>query len=98
VTVESDGEPALLRDRKCCARGCSRRRTVRSRTTRVSRPCAPTIHGIAIKVSTVCIRLDFFTARRNARIASGVLATAIPFVSPSVRHTHTPVLCQNDGT
>jgi len=33
-----------------------------------------------------------FTARRNARIASAVLATAIP----SVRHT--PVLCQNDGT
>ena len=37
-----------------------------------------------------------FTARRNARIASGVLAIAIPSVRPSVRHT--PVLCQNDGT
>ena len=37
-----------------------------------------------------------FTARRNARIASAVLATAIPSVRPSVRHT--PVLCQNDGT
>jgi len=41
---------------------------------------------------------------RNARIASAVLATAIPSVRlsvglsvcPSVRHT--PVLCQNDGT
>jgi len=28
---------------------------------------------------------DFFTARRNARIASAVLAIAIPSVSPSVR-------------
>ena len=37
-----------------------------------------------------------FTARRNARIASAVLAIAIPSVCPSVRHT--PVLCQNDGT
>jgi len=33
-----------------------------------------------------------FTARRNARIASAVLAIAIP----SVRHM--PVLCQNDAT
>jgi len=32
----------------------------------------------------------------NARIASTVLATAIPSVRLSVRHT--PVLCQNDGT
>jgi len=38
----------------------------------------------------------FFTARRNARIASAVLATAIPSVCPSV--CHTPVLCQNDCT
>jgi len=38
--------------------------------------------------------LFVFTARRNARIASAVLATAIPSVRPSVRHT--PVLCQND--
>jgi len=37
-----------------------------------------------------------FTARRNARIANAVLATAIPSVRPSV--CHTPVLCQNDGT
>ena len=35
-------------------------------------------------------------ARRNARIASPVLAIAIPSVRPSVRHI--PVLCQNDGT
>jgi len=33
-----------------------------------------------------------FYSARNARIASAVLATAIP----SVRYT--PVLCQNDGT
>jgi len=41
-----------------------------------------------------------FYSVRNARIASAVLATAIPSirlpVCPSVRHT--PVLCQNDGT
>jgi len=50
--------------------------------------------------------IDFliFTARRNARIASAVLATAIPSVCLSVRPSvcpsvcHTPVLCQNDGT
>jgi len=39
---------------------------------------------------------QLFTARRNARIASAVLPTAIPSVRPSVRHM--PVLCQNDGT
>ena len=38
----------------------------------------------------------FITACHNARIASAVLATAIPSVRPSVRHT--PVLCQNDST
>jgi len=38
-------------------------------------------------------RLVFYSAR-NARIASAVLATAIPSVRLSVR----PVLCQNDGT
>jgi len=37
-----------------------------------------------------------FTVRRNARIASAVVATAIPSICPSVRHTL--VLCQNDGT
>ena len=41
-------------------------------------------------------RHNLFTARRNARIASAVLAIAIPSVRPSVRHK--PVLCQNDGT
>jgi len=41
------------------------------------------------------LRLFFYSAR-NARIASAVLATAIPYVCLSVRHT--PVLCQNDGT
>ena len=41
-----------------------------------------------------------FTVRRNARIASAVVATAIPSLCPSVRLSvcHTPVLCQNDGT
>ena len=43
-----------------------------------------------------------FYSAHNARIASAVLATAIPSVSvrPSVRPSvcHTPVLCQNDGT
>ena len=34
--------------------------------------------------------------QKCARIASGVLATAIPSVCLSV--CHTPVLCQNDGT
>jgi len=37
-----------------------------------------------------------FYSARNARIASAVLATAIPSVRLSVRYT--PVLCQNDGT
>jgi len=35
---------------------------------------------------------NYFTARYNARIASAVLATAIPSVCPSV--CHMPVLCQ----
>jgi len=41
-----------------------------------------------------------FTARRNARIASAVLAIAIPSVCPYVCPSvcDTPVLCQNDGT
>jgi len=37
-----------------------------------------------------------FYSACNARIASAVLATAIPSVHLSV--CHTPVLCQNDGT
>jgi len=38
------------------------------------------------------IKESHFYSARNARIASAVLATAIPSVC------HTPVLCQNDGT
>jgi len=43
---------------------------------------------------------SIITARRNDRVASAVLATAIPSVRPSVRLSvcHTPVLCQNDCT
>jgi len=43
---------------------------------------------------------QIFTARRNASIASAVLATAIPSVRLSVCPSvcHTLVLCQNDGT
>ena len=47
---------------------------------------------------------QFFYSKRNARIASAVLATAIQSVRPSVCLSvrpsvrHTPVLCQNDGT
>ena len=40
--------------------------------------------------------LDSITLFSARRIASALLATAIPSVCPSVRHT--PVLCQNDGT
>jgi len=36
-------------------------------------------------VHSACDILPFVTARRNARIASAVLATAIPSVCPSVR-------------
>ena len=42
-----------------------------------------------------------FYSARNARIASAVLATAIPSVCLSVRLSVRPshaVLCQNDGT
>ena len=52
----------------------------------------------------ILVKTVFITARHNARIASAVLATAIP----SVRHfvclsvclsvCHTPLLCQNDCT
>ena len=51
--------------------------------------------GIMLK----CRPNAFFTARRNARIASAALATAIPYVCLSVCLSvcHTPVLCQNDG-
>ena len=40
--------------------------------------------------------LDSITLFSARRIASALLATAIPSVCPSVRHT--PVLCQNDRT
>ena len=42
--------------------------------------------------------LSFYSVR-NARIASAVLAIAIPSVRPSVCLSvrQTPVLCQNDG-
>jgi len=42
-----------------------------------------------------------FTARRNARVASAVLAMVISSVCPSVSvrpYLHMPVLCQNDCT
>jgi len=45
---------------------------------------------VSIMGLTRCYKTTVFTARRNARIASAVLATAIPPVRPSVRHT--PVL------
>ena len=46
------------------------------------------------------LALGRFYSARNARIASVVLATAIPSVRLSVCLSvrHTPVLCQNDGT
>jgi len=52
------------------------------------------------KVLFLALSVTFFYSARNARIASAVLATAIPSVCPSVRPSvrHTPVLCQNDGT
>ena len=56
--------------------------------------CSITIHTTMV---------DFYSARQ-ARIASAVLATAMPSVRLSVCLSvrlsvrHTPVLCQNDGT
>ena len=56
--------------------------------------------GGASRVSFIAV----FTARRNARIASAVLAMAFPSVCPSVRPSvrlsirHTPVLCQKFKT
>ena len=49
------------------------------------------------------VELLFFTARRNVRIASAVLAMAIPSVCPSVcppvrLYVRRRYLCQNDGT
>jgi len=59
------------------------------------------LHTVSLSSRTATIKLClcsffFFTARRSARIASAVLAIAIPSVCPSV--CYTPVLCQNDGT
>jgi len=47
-----------------------------------------------------CVLKTALYSARNARIASTVLATAIPSVHLSVCLSvrHTPVLCQNDGT
>jgi len=52
--------------------------------------------SILLSVSTIyfVVTCDYhFTARRNARIASAVLATAIPSVRPSVRLSvcHMPI-------
>jgi len=62
----------------------------------------------SIKTGTTVKIFSHFYSARNARIASAVLAIAIPSVCPSVRPSvclsvspsvcHTPVLCQNDGT
>jgi len=51
-------------------------------------------------IATYNVPQTVFTARHNARIASAVLATAIPSVCLSVRPSvwHTPVFCQNDCT
>jgi len=44
------------------------------------------------------VHFGFYSAH-NARIASAVLAAAIPSVlSVRLSVRHTPVLCQNDGT
>jgi len=53
-----------------------------------------------VRMVTIEERVRRFYSARNARIASAVLATAIPSVRPSVRLSvrQTPVLCQNDGT
>ena len=61
-------------------------------------------------IGVFIIKVRFYSVRnariaaRNARIASAVLATAIPSVRLSVCRLsvclsvrHTPVLCQNDG-
>ena len=54
--------------------------------------------NIAQWPSLLCLisTTPIFTARHNARIASAVLAIAIPSVGLSV--CHMPVLCQNDCT
>ena len=56
--------------------------------------------GSAAESVDSLLSVAIFTVRRNARIASAVVVTAIPSLCPSVRLSvcHTPVLCQNDGT
>jgi len=64
-------------------------------------PCAQT-HDIF--KDCITHTLCFIYSARNARIASAVLATAMPSDRLSVRPSfcpsvrHTPVLCQTDGT
>ena len=68
-----------------------------------TRTAAGSITSFARKLLVPYVDMFFYSAR-NARIASAVLATAIPSVRLSVRLSvglsvrHTPVLCQNDGT
>jgi len=59
------------------------------------RQLSNTFHSIHFHYSLDEEQLQFLQ-RASARIASDVLAIAIPSVCPSGRHT--PVLCQNDGT
>jgi len=62
------------------------------------------IRILAFILIFVVLELLVYYSARNARIASAVLATAIPSVCPSICLSvrpsvcHTPVLCQNDGT
>ena len=53
--------------------------------------------SLLVLIFLCCSWILMFTAQR---FASAVLATAIPSVCPSVclSFSHTPVLCQNDGT
>jgi len=56
-----------------------------------------TVSNVMFAVGNMCHICTFiFTARRNARTASAVLAMALPSVCLSV--CHRPILCQNDGT
>jgi len=59
-------------------------------------PLLMTLHALQDPLPVANLFKCNFYSARNARIASAVLATAIPSVRLSVRHT--PVLCQNDGT
>ena len=56
----------------------------------------PSVAGFNKYCSEFTKKHAILTARRNARFASAVLATAIPPLCPSV--SHTPILCQNDCT